>query len=123
MRIHVEVTRLCGSQQASQLGDGVQLRLRLADLGFSRRRSGCGLDLGQMLERHDAVRVLVCLRKPADVSGDHHTIAVPLTELADNSCHWPVSGEGLDTPVLQRQPGWQLACELLSAPLAQCRAR
>ena len=31
--------------------------------------------------------------KTADVSGDHHTIAVPLTELADNSCHWPVSGQ------------------------------
>ena len=61
--IVIVVAGLIGYQQGTQCGDLGLDALRLGDLCWGRRRSGCGLDLGQMLERHDAVRVLVCLRK------------------------------------------------------------
>ena len=37
-----------------------------------------------------------CVSENLPMSAEITTIAVPLTELADNSCHWPVAGHGLD---------------------------
>ena len=67
--------------------------------GLVRRMRVAGVELPHRLHHHDKPKI-VTPQQPNRITidrDDRIATAVPLRELADHSCRWPVAGEGRET--------------------------